>query len=69
MNPQATWDRLLAAYAAGDWDASGKRGEIPDKWEHRLQIANDAVVRRHKFAAFVLRKRHVQAIENSGLGL
>ncbi len=21
MNPQATWDRLLAAYQAGDWDS------------------------------------------------
>ncbi len=21
MDPQATWDQLLAAYAAGDWDA------------------------------------------------
>lgn len=32
MNPQATWDQLLAAYAAGDWDAIEKHAILLNTW-------------------------------------
>ena len=35
MNPQATWDRLLAAYAAGDWDAIEQNATSLKEWLDR----------------------------------
>lgn len=32
MNPQATWDQLLAAYAAGDWDAIEEHATALSTW-------------------------------------
>ena len=32
MNPQATWDQLLAAYAASDWDAIEERATALSAW-------------------------------------
>lgn len=35
MNPQVTWDQMLAAYAAGDWDAIEKRATELLAWLDR----------------------------------
>ena len=35
MNPQTTWDRLLAAYAAGDWDAIEQNATSLKEWLDR----------------------------------
>jgi len=35
MNPQATWDQLLCAYAEGDWDAIEKRATELIAWLDR----------------------------------
>ena len=35
MDPQATWDQLLAAYAAGDWDLIEERATDLIEWLDR----------------------------------
>ena len=35
MDPQATWDQLLAAYAAGDWDLIEERATDLLAWLDR----------------------------------
>lgn len=35
MDPQAAWDQLLAAYAAGDWDAIEERATELLSWLDR----------------------------------
>ena len=35
MDPQATWDQLLAAYAAGDWDILEERATDLIAWLDR----------------------------------
>ena len=35
MDPQATWDQLLAAYAAGDWDVIEERATDLIAWLDR----------------------------------
>lgn len=35
MNPQATWEQLLAAYAAGDWNAIEERATELLAWLDR----------------------------------
>ena len=35
MDPQATWEQLLAAYAAGDWDVIEERATDLIEWLDR----------------------------------
>ena len=35
MDPQACWDQLLAAYAAGDWDQIEERATVLLAWLDR----------------------------------
>ena len=35
MDPQATWEQLLAAYAAGDWDLIEERATELIEWLDR----------------------------------
>lgn len=35
MNPQATWEQLLSAYAAGDWDVIEERATELIEWLDR----------------------------------
>lgn len=51
MNPQTTWEQLLAAFAAGAWDAIEEhaqellywleRGGVPPKVTHRIDLGAD----------------------------
>jgi hypothetical protein len=35
MDPQTTWDQLLAAFAEGDWDAVEEHANALQDWLHR----------------------------------